>query len=137
MKKEQVISLIIAVDPQQRIILLKRLDDVHCGGLWSFPGGKVGDDEMPLQAAVRELKEETKLSGKHWRHLDKMSHEYEDRKLHFLIFICRCHDLEGLKTESEYLWVPLDQLSEYPMPVANRDILEMLYSPEVSDYLAE
>ena len=43
----------------KKLFLEKRKPKGIWGGLWSFPGGKVEDNEMPLDAAVRELKEET------------------------------------------------------------------------------
>jgi len=59
---------------------------------------------MPLQAAVRELNEETHLKGIKWRHLGKSSHNYIDKTLHFLLFVCFCPDISNLAPESEHAW---------------------------------
>ena len=132
---EQVIALVAAFNERDEILLLKRPDGVHCGGLWSLPGGKVEGEEMPLDTVIRELKEETGLSGKYWRHLGKASHRYPDRHLHFLLFICICPQLSGFSAESESAWVPLKRLGDYPMPEANAKLLPQLRLPEVTAYL--
>lgn len=49
---------IILVSPDRKILLLQRADDVG-QGMWALPGGHVDPDESPLEAAYRELKEET------------------------------------------------------------------------------
>ncbi|MDX8403340.1 MAG: (deoxy)nucleoside triphosphate pyrophosphohydrolase [Mariprofundaceae bacterium] len=132
----QVIALVAAFNKNKELLILKRPDDVHQGGLWSFPGGKVETAELPLQAAVRELKEETGLSGKLWRHLDKASHEYSDRTLHFLFFVCICPDISNLNSESPHTWVKLDQLDNFPMPKANSKLIPSLSIPEIDEYLS-
>lgn len=133
--KTQVIALVAAFNNNKELLLLKRPDDVHCGSLWSFPGGKVEEGETPLDAAVRELREETGLSGKLWRHLGKTSHSYDDRTLHFLFFVCICPDISGLTSDSQYDWANLNQLDDYSMPEANTKLLPMLSIPEMAEYL--
>ena len=132
----QVIALVAVFNSNKELLLLKRSDKAHCGGLWSFPGGKVEDGETPLDAAVRELKEETGLSGKLWRHLDKASHTYPNRTLNFLFFVCHCPDVSKLNGESEHAWVNLDQLDNFPMPEANSKLLPSLSIPEMNEYLS-
>lgn len=131
----QVIALVAAFNRNGEVLLLKRPDDTHQGGLWSFPGGKMEADERPLQAAVRELKEETGLTGSHWRHLGKASHAYPDRSLHFLMFVCTCPDVSGLGSESPHAWVRPDQIDSYPMPEANAGLVPMLSTPVMDEYL--
>ncbi|MDG6910135.1 MAG: NUDIX domain-containing protein [Nitrososphaerota archaeon] len=43
-----------------KMLLVKRAEPPHLG-LWSFPGGKVEEGESPLEAAVRETREEVGL----------------------------------------------------------------------------
>lgn len=49
------------VERQGRFLLGRRPPDKRHGGLWEFPGGKVGRGESPADAARRELAEELRL----------------------------------------------------------------------------
>jgi len=130
--KEQVIALVAVFNQNGEVLLLKRPKEAHQGGLWSFPGGKVEGDEMPLDTAVRELKEETGLSGRLWRHIIKSNYTYEDRKLHFLLFGCSVKSVSQLNCTEKYLWVNIEELDDYPMPEANR--LFLRYVQEAADF---
>ncbi len=101
------------------MLLLKRDEGLHCGGLWSFPGGKIEAGEDPEIAAMRELKEETGLSATYWQKLCNQSFEYPDRRLHFQLFSCVCHDTSDLNAESSHIWSTTSDLENYPMPAAN------------------
>lgn len=133
----QVIALVAAFNPDGEVLLLRRPDEVHCGGLWSFPGGKAEGSEMPLQAALRELLEETGLYGKRWRFLGKTTHHYADRTLRLMLFTCLCPDVSLLRCESGYAWQPRQALDDLPMPEANGKLLPLLHLPEMDEFLAE
>lgn len=130
----QAIALIAAFNRDGDLLLLKRPGDVHCSGLWSFPGGKVEGDETTLETAERELQEETGLSGDGWQHLGDTTHTYEDRQLNLLLFACLCPDVSELNCESEYRWIKRNALDDFPMPEANALLLPMLLLPEMDEY---
>lgn len=48
-------------DTKRRILLVRQAYDQR---LWSLPGGRVEHDETPLEAAIREVREETNLQIK-------------------------------------------------------------------------
>lgn len=47
---------VLAFDPQGRILLIRHS---YGSGNWMLPGGGIGRNEAPLDAGVRELREET------------------------------------------------------------------------------
>lgn len=49
---------IVVIDPEERVLLIERGCPPHQGS-WALPGGWVDPGETSLQAAVRELGEET------------------------------------------------------------------------------
>jgi len=96
--------------------------------LWSFPGGKIEPGEAPQAAATRELKEETGLSGSDWTYLGEYQHPYPDRQLHFFLFRCQCRNNNRLTAESVHIWINIDDIANYPMPAANRELITMLHT---------
>jgi ADP-ribose pyrophosphatase len=59
-------AVMIAVDEQQRILLVKQFRLPAEQDLWELPAGRIDDGELPLQAAQRELREETGYQAKKW-----------------------------------------------------------------------
>ena len=58
------ITVSTAVEKDGKFLLLKRARKETFAGLWEFPSGRVEPEEKLLDAAIRELKEETGLSGR-------------------------------------------------------------------------
>jgi ADP-ribose pyrophosphatase YjhB (NUDIX family) len=52
----------IAVFKEDAVLLVKRAR-APWRGLWSLPGGNIEKDELPLEAALRELKEEAGITA--------------------------------------------------------------------------
>ena len=130
---DALIVLIAVFNSDDEVLLLKRKSDVHCPDVWSFPGGKIEADEMPLSAAVRELQEETGIKGKLWRHIGKHTHDYEDRNLVFIFFFCRYDGKHNIQAESEFQWCALDELSAKKMPEANQALIQMLINFKIKE----
>jgi len=120
------IALISMMNKQHQVLLLKRKSDVHCPDVWSFPGGKVEENESALAAAKRELLEETQNAGSAWRCLGEHQHQYEDRLLSFSLYACDFHESGQLLTESEYTWCDLDKLRSKKMPDANQALIQII-----------
>ena len=56
------VGLVIVLDSQERVLLLKRSEEVGYGAnRWSIPGGHIQEDETFEEGAIRETKEETSI----------------------------------------------------------------------------
>ncbi len=60
---------IVAVDANDRIVLVRQLREPARKELLELPAGTVDEGEEPLATAQRELAEETGLRGGEWRHM--------------------------------------------------------------------
>ena len=49
------------VDADGRVLIAQRPEGKQLAGLWEFPGGKVEQGETPVEALVRELREELEI----------------------------------------------------------------------------
>jgi len=126
------IALAAVFNADDEILLLKRPIGTPQGGLWSFPGGKVESGETPLEAAQRELFEETGTPGHDWKLLGECEYSYPKADIYFHLFSCHCLDLSELSCPEPHTWVPADQLDDYRMPQANIEIL----NPMVAEHAA-
>lgn len=119
----------VILNSDNRVLLAKRLDHLHQGGKWEFPGGKVENGETTSQALIRELREEVNLIVSDTRPLMTISHDYPDKEVLLDIHIVNRFSgvAEGLEGQ-EVLWVGLDNLKEFEFPKANAPIIDRLLS---------
>lgn len=62
-------AVMMAVDSEERILLVKQFRLPAEADLWELPAGRIDPGESPLVAAKRELREETGFSAKTWTKL--------------------------------------------------------------------
>jgi ADP-ribose pyrophosphatase len=62
-------AVMMAVDAHKRILLVRQYRVPARDYLWELPAGRLDKGETPLQAARRELIEETGYRAKHWKKL--------------------------------------------------------------------
>lgn len=60
---------VVPIDDEGRVILVGQFRYALGRYSWEIPEGGAGADEDPLEAARRELAEETGLTGDHWREI--------------------------------------------------------------------
>jgi mutator protein MutT len=52
-------ATVVWIRPDRSVFLIRRLRAMAFGGMWAFPGGALEPGETPVDAAVREVQEET------------------------------------------------------------------------------
>jgi ADP-ribose pyrophosphatase len=62
-------AVMMAVDDKNRVLLVRQYRLPAEKYLWELPAGRLDEGEKPLQAAKRELKEETGYAAKKWTKL--------------------------------------------------------------------
>ncbi len=127
------ILLVVAaalVDVDGRVLIAQRPEGRSMAGLWEFPGGKVGPDESPEDALVRELREELAIEvcDTCLAPFTFASHAYEKFHLLMPLYLCRRWEGEIRPQEGQLVkWVRAAKLSEYPMPPADLPLIPMLF----------
>lgn len=102
----------IVID-DDRLLLIRR-GQGPAGGLWSVPGGRVERGETLAEAVVRELSEETGVSGVCGELVGWV--ERIDEDFHYVILDFRVIALEATEPvagsdASEAAWVPISEVS--------------------------
>lgn len=107
-----------------RILIARRGETQHQGGLWEFPGGKVEDGEAVETALARELREELGIEVTAARPLIKIRHDYPDKQILLDVWEVNAFTGEPHGAEGQPLaWVSPRELADYEFPEANRPIV--------------
>jgi 8-oxo-dGTP diphosphatase len=114
-------------DQEGRVLLAKRPEGSHMGGLWEFPGGKMTDGEAPGEALVRELDEELGIAVVVRRPLTFAVHEEPGLRILLLFYEAWIakgdpHGNEGQAIE----WVAAADLPSFPTPPADAELIRLL-----------
>ncbi len=118
------------IEQNDCFLLTKRLDGVHYGGFWEFPGGKQEPGESLEECLKREVREELEIEIGIFRPFTVVKYQYPEKPVE-LHFFCCCV-LNGTPKPvgcAEWAWVPKGRLNTYPFPPADAVILEKILSP--------
>ena len=97
------LHVVVAVIDNGRgeVLIAKRHEHLHQGGLWEFPGGKVEGGEAVYTALARELTEELAIAPDRAHPLIRIPHHYPDRKV--LLDVWRVTSFRGELHGAEFL----------------------------------
>lgn len=115
------------IQREGRVLLGQRPAEKTLPGVWEFPGGKIEAGESPESALARELSEELGIEAKIGRLVFAATHNYTTTGILLLFY-----KVDSWKGElrpmhhSELKWVNPKELSETPLPDANRKILPQI-----------
>mgnify|MGYP001825172417 CR=1 FL=1 len=128
------VAVAVIRDQAGRILLSRRPNDNHLGGLWEFPGGKLEPDESIADALKREIDEELGLQVESHRPLIQVRHAYPDREVLLDVHLVEQWHGEATGREGqEIAWVDPASLSRYQLPPADKAIVTAIKLP--SHYL--
>lgn len=118
-------------DDDGKVLIARRPDHVHQGGLWEFPGGKVEADESVIDALRRELHEELGISIQLARPLIRVAHDYPDKSVLLDVwrvdrFAGEAHGREGQPLQ----WIEPVTLNRFSFPAANYPIIRAAQLPD-------
>ena len=114
----------VVVDRERKILIARRHQNQHQGGLWEFPGGKVGAGETVQEALKRELLEEVNLTVRECAGMLRIPHDYGDKTVLLDVWYVNVFSGEAIGREGQPVkWVSVDRLDELKFPAANQPII--------------
>ena len=121
----------VIVNPEGKVLIARRPDHVHQGGLWEFPGGKLELDEPVEEALKRELHEELGIDIQLAHPLIRIHHDYSDKSVlldvwKITAFASNAHGKEGQPIK----WVKPEELGQFSFPEANKPVITAAQLPE-------
>ncbi len=127
-----VVHVVAAVitNAEGEVLIAKRPDDKHQGGLWEFPGGKLEAGENRQQALARELNEELGITIQSSQPLIQIRHHYPDQSV--LLDVWRVNEFSGEAHGREgqaIKWVQSAAFDDYDFPAANHPIIRAARLP--------
>jgi 8-oxo-dGTP diphosphatase len=126
-KRIHVVAGVIYNPSMQQVLIARRPEHLHQGGLWEFPGGKVISGENPEQALKRELMEELAIEVNDCSPFLLTEHDYSDKLIVLDVWAVYGFIGQPIGNEGQRIcWVDISALNDYQFPAANYAVLEKL-----------
>ena len=119
----------ILVIAEGQLLLIQRGKEPFKGH-WAFPGGRIEQkDENILEAAKRELEEETGLKNLTLQHMDTIGNNYRDPRGFcltsvFVVYLSLIPKVKAGDDAVNYMWAPLEELP--PMAFDHEEIVSKM-----------
>lgn len=114
----------VILSPSAEILIARRPDSAHQGGLWEFPGGKVETGETVATALHRELQEELAITVTNCQPFTQVRHDYPDKSVLLDVWLVTAFTGEPQGNEGQPVrWIAPAALADYSFPAANTPIV--------------
>lgn len=116
----------------ENVLVARRPDHLHLGGLLEFPGGKLQAAEPVREALDRELREELNIGVVDARPLIQINHDYESEAVKLDVWlVTRWFGTPTGAEGQEIQWIRKDRLAAADFPAADRPIITAINLPPV------
>ena len=110
-----------------KILICRRPNHVHLGGLWEFPGGKVEPGESLQAALYREIREELGVTIKVLAEYFTTVFHYAEKSVELHFFDCEITDGDPTPLHAaEIRWVDSHELRCFSFPEGDKELIERL-----------
>ncbi|MCF8452573.1 MAG: (deoxy)nucleoside triphosphate pyrophosphohydrolase [Pedobacter sp.] len=125
------VSCAIITNAQKQVLVTQRSTLMPLPLKWEFPGGKIEENETAEECLIREIKEELNIEIEITGSLNPNDHQYPDKLIRLIPFICRQKDGEIiLKEHADYKWLDVKDLIDLDWAEADvgvvREFLRMV-----------
>ena len=111
-----------------KILLCKRPQNGLLGGLWEFPGGRLGADEGLREGAVRILSELLSVEIASAYKIGEVRHTFSHFKM--TLHACLAHPRKEIEKIPEgFRWVDREEIGRLALPTAQKKVLALLKTP--------
>jgi 8-oxo-dGTP diphosphatase len=119
------VSCSIIVNSIGQVLVTQRSINMPLPLKWEFPGGKIEENETAEECLIREIKEELNIDIKITGSLSPNDHQYPDKLIRLIPFICKQTGGEIiLKEHADYKWLDVKDLLDLDWAEADVGVVE-------------
>ena len=130
--KLHIVSVVAVIrNNEGKYLVLKRSDrEIAYPGMYTFPGGKVEDNETVEETLIKEIKEEANLDLKPGKILlkDKSFIRPDDQTVKVFSYLCEVENSDDIKISddfTDYKWISFEDLKNIPHVGIEDELLQV------------
>lgn len=114
------------IEKDGKVLAVQRGEHMSLAYKWEFPGGKVEEEETHWQCLLREIKEELNVAIDIWEKLPFSDHEYGEKIIRLIPFICTLCDGESIELleHNDATWLAPQELKSIDWAPADLKVID-------------